>query len=317
MFMEGYMEKFIKKIKYFGLKITSYSCLAKIFNYILPHEKITLYFIYKKNEAILKYLDDNYNYVIRKYHDYCNKDEAKNGVNIIWIFWWQGINNAPFIVKKCIESIKKYYPEYQINVIDKFNISNFLEINPIIMDKMKNRNITYTHFSDIVRMKLLCLYGGCWMDATIFITRKVKLNAPVVTLHLDEHDENNKKMISKGKWCGFFLGGTDNYIYKFVNDFFEEYWKKEELLIDYFLIDYVIELGYRNIPHIKKLIDNVPYNNIGVFELQRNLNKDYDIAYYNKLCENSSVHKLSYKEAIYEGKERNTFYKKLFIKELD
>ena len=34
MFMEGYMEKFIKKIKYFGLKITSYSCLAKIFNYI-------------------------------------------------------------------------------------------------------------------------------------------------------------------------------------------------------------------------------------------------------------------------------------------
>lgn len=50
MFMEGYMEKFIKKIKYFGLKITSYSCLAKIFNYILPHEKITLYFIKIKTQ---------------------------------------------------------------------------------------------------------------------------------------------------------------------------------------------------------------------------------------------------------------------------
>ena len=312
--MIKYVNDFIKKIKNFGLKISFYSYLAKVLQRVLPNSHITQKIISVKNEMIINYLYNKYEYVVKKFQKcYCG---TRVNSNIIWIFWWQGLDSAPYIVKKCVQSITKFYPDCIIHIIDRINLSDFIEIDSKIMDKVQAGIISYTHFSDIVRMKLLSKYGGTWMDSTIFLTDKVKLDEPLVTLHLDESDNNNRKMISQGKWCGFFLGGEDNCIPKFVDEIFGEYWKNEDILIDYFLIDYVIELGYRNIPYIKNLIDNVPYNNKGVFVLQSKLNEKFDEKYFQNLCKETSVHKLSYKEEIFVEKNKNTFYKYLFAEDL-
>jgi hypothetical protein len=42
-----------------------------------------------------------------------------------------------------------------------------------------------------------------------------------------------------------------------MNDFFATYMSKHDNLIDYFLIDYAISVGYDNIPAIKEMIDGV------------------------------------------------------------
>ena len=36
----------------------------------------------------------------------------------IWIIWFQGLQKAPSLIKKCISSWKKYNPDWEINVLD-------------------------------------------------------------------------------------------------------------------------------------------------------------------------------------------------------
>ena len=44
----------------------------------------------------------------------------------IWMFWSQGYENAPNIIKKCRESWEKYNPDWTINVLDMENLTIFL-----------------------------------------------------------------------------------------------------------------------------------------------------------------------------------------------
>ena len=40
-----------------------------------------------------------------------NKDIAENGRIPVWVCWWQGLDSAPDIVKRCVESIYRYVPK--------------------------------------------------------------------------------------------------------------------------------------------------------------------------------------------------------------
>ena len=53
--------------------------------------------------------------------------------------------------------------------------------------------------------------------------------------------------------------------------------------------------GYKNFPRIKELVDAVPNNNTGVFEMYKVLNQPYSAELYNKLTDNNVIHKLTYK----------------------
>ncbi|WP_283160047.1 capsular polysaccharide synthesis protein [Microcystis aeruginosa FBCC-A68] len=87
----------------------------------------------------------------------------------IWMFWAQGYENAPNIIKKCRESWEKYNPDWTINVLDMKNLTNFLPDFWITFSK----NIDFLKsnlaaLSDLLRINLLCQYGGVWVDATCF-----------------------------------------------------------------------------------------------------------------------------------------------------
>ncbi len=55
--------------------------------------------------------------------------------------------------------------------------------------------------------------------------------------------------------------GKNNPFEYFLYNIFLSYWKKYDTLVDYFLIDIFISIGYENINLIKEMIDKVPYNN--------------------------------------------------------
>ena len=99
----------------------------------------------------------------------------KNEKNIpddspIWIMWFQGINNAPHIIKACIQSILINRAKHPVIFLDKSNIKKYLELPEYILSKFEDRLFTITHFSDIVRMALLSKFGGYWIDSTYLIT---------------------------------------------------------------------------------------------------------------------------------------------------
>ena len=85
-------------------------------------------------------------------------------IKIIYILWFQGFNQAPDIVKQCVQSWKYYNPDWTIVLLDDTNVRNYVTFD-IFPD------IEKCHLADIVRMLLLTNYGGLWTDATTFCHR--------------------------------------------------------------------------------------------------------------------------------------------------
>jgi len=81
----------------------------------------------------------------------------------LWIFWYQGIDSAPFIVKKCINSWQVKNPGWEINLLDKDNLSNYITLD---IPDSKLKELSLNKQANLIRLQLLSKYGGVWVDAT-------------------------------------------------------------------------------------------------------------------------------------------------------
>lgn len=91
-------------------------------------------------------------------------DMVNNIPRIIWLYWDQGRQNAPSIIKSCINSWEKFNPNWDINILDGETIYNHVDIDKIIGS---NKNyLTMPAKSDIIRINLLAKYGGVWVDSS-------------------------------------------------------------------------------------------------------------------------------------------------------
>jgi len=87
----------------------------------------------------------------------------------IWIIWYQGFDNAPELVKRCVDSWYYFNPDFEIILLDKNNLSNYIELNnPIDFNR---RDLTVQAKSELHRLDLLHKYGGVYTDATVFCTK--------------------------------------------------------------------------------------------------------------------------------------------------
>ncbi len=259
-----------------------------------------------KHKAILSYLEDNYSDIINKYRIIGSRTEHLTDDCPIWICWFQGEEQMPLLVKKCLETVRKNKERHTVNVITFDNYKKYVSIPQFIIDKVRRNEISLTHFSDIIRNNLLADHGGIWLDATIYLTCKLKgWDLPFYTIKQNRPDDHI--YVSGYKWTGFCMGGVKgNPLNSFVKDFFNEYHKREKCLIDYFLIDYVIALGYKNILAIKELIDVVPYSNPDLYYIQKNMTKPVDKNKLKQVFESTSIFKLTYK--FKQPQDRNTLY---------
>ncbi len=249
--------------------------------------------ISKNHNEIKDYLQKKYVDIINKYKD--KENIKREDSNNIWICWWQGMENAPDVVKLCFEKVKKFAGSRKVILITKENYKQYVDIPNYIIEKVNKGVITITHLSDILRMNLLSEHGGIWLDATCFLTDNIfnDLNLDFYTIKLP-HNEN-EICVSDGRWCGFFMSGTkNNVLFDFAKEFFNEYWKNENSLIDYFLIDYTIAIAYDNIKYVKQMIDKVPENNILIHKLKEILNEEFDEKKYEELLKSNKIHKLAH-----------------------
>ncbi len=297
-------------LKNFGLKITLIELLSKT---LFKGDNYISHMFHKyKHENVKKYLRNKYSYLIEeaKYKK-CQENEKIKNTDNIWVFWWQGINNAPNIVKTCIKSIKENSGKHNVIIVDKNNYKKYTNIPNYIIEKVNDGKITLTSFSDIVRMDLLYNNGGIWMDATIFMTKELDSNIYNYSLYTIKHNLYADWHVCKGKWTGFFLAtNKGNESIEFFRKFFYTFLREKETFITYFLIDCIIAIGYEDIYYIKNTIDNIPINGEGIFELAKILSDEYDEIKYNKIIKNNTLHKLSYKD-IYklQNNGRVTMYK--------
>ena len=95
----------------------------------------------------------------------------------------------------------------------------------------------------------------------------------------------------------------------FVLDMLLEYCRKQNMFVDYILMDYCIALAYETFNECRQLIDSVPDNNFNFDNMHSLLNSQWSQEKYDKLRERTIFFKLTFKRNFRElihGHE--TFY---------
>jgi hypothetical protein len=87
---------------------------------------------------------------------------------IIWFLWYQGLADAPPVVKKCFASWKKHNPDWEVIFLDQENIKDYITLS---LPPETLSELSVNHQSDITRIELLAKYGGVWADATSLCRR--------------------------------------------------------------------------------------------------------------------------------------------------
>jgi hypothetical protein len=85
----------------------------------------------------------------------------------IWTYW-DNPDKLPKAVKLCMDSWKKYNPDYEIVLLTKKNFQGYVTIP----DEIRNHphyNDSAARFSDLVRLYALEEHGGIWIDSSVLV----------------------------------------------------------------------------------------------------------------------------------------------------
>jgi len=293
--MHKMIKRFItsfRKIKSFGFKVVFFDALNSLcLKNKMPPGKVNQ----KKHDLVLAWLSKNYGYIAEKYK---NQDDTTNFDDLVipkyvWIYWWDGIDAMPQIVRACYNSVLRHANGFKVTVITKENYGSFISIPDHILEKVKSGTISIAHLSDIVRMSLLATHGGLWIDSTVLLTGDLSLNdMSFFTIRR----KWGGKYIPKQRWSGNCIAGSPKIpLFHFVSEFFCEYWKGCDEMIDYFLIDYAIAFAYNSVPDIKKLIDGVDSNNENYMTFNRYCHNEYSPQFFEEITKDTIFHKLTWK----------------------
>lgn len=248
----------------------------------------------KKYRWKLEEFDESY---IEKEHKASNK---------IWICWFQGMDNAPELVKKCYQSVVENNQDKEVVVLTTENISNYVTFPDYIMGKWKSGIITHTHMTDLLRLELLINHGGTWIDATVLCTGE----APDYFFNSDLFFYQNLKPGRDGdcqyisSW--FMSAKTNNKILMATRELCYEYWKKNNSMWDYFLLHDFMSIVLEKYEDDWKRV--VPRNNATPHILLLRLFDQYDEEMWNAIKGQTPFHKLTYKFSEEEKDKMGTYY---------
>ena len=274
----------------------------------------------KKHEVMLKYFDKTFSEFTNSY-DY-NRPLAEDDERYrdrIWICWWQGWDQAPEIVKICIESISRNAKNHEVTLITDDNYKEYVHIPSWVEQKRKKGIISRTHFADLLRLSLLAEHGGMWLDATFFcVSPEIEkyFTYPIWSVKRPDYLHLS---IASGNFANFSLACDyeHRWVFATLRDFFLHYWETNNSLVDYLTLDYLIVLAQQKDKRIKELFEAIIPNNPRCDDLFIALPKRYSKKHWNALKKDTVLFKLSWKlhypEMIHD---KETFYGRLLNRNL-
>lgn len=233
----------------------------------------------------------------KKYKNTFNNDPAglqfndKKYENPVWVYWKQGENNMPKIVRRCIQSIKTYVKDQVILLTDE-NISDYIQFPDYINEKLLSGTMSIAAYSDLLRFSLLEHYGGTWIDSTVFLTGP--LPNYITDSDLFAYQDRfglieNPALMSI--WILHCRSG--NKVIRQTRNLAFEYWKKHSHVMEYLSSNIILTIVLENNPEEMKTIS---YANSDYCRLLLNsLGDEYDPKQIDHIMTLSCVHKLSYK----------------------
>lgn len=164
---------------------------------------------------------------------------------IIWLYWGQGWENVPYVVKKCAESWAHYNPDWEINFLDEETLKKYIDIGDINIS-------TFAALSDVIRINLLKKYGGIWCDATVWCNKPLN---EWITSYTDFFAFSNPapdRLIAS--W--FLAASSNSYIIDKWCSKVNEYWSNRNVPHHYFWFHYLFTNIFQNDKEFKKIWEN-------------------------------------------------------------
>lgn len=220
---------------------------------------------FSHNQVVYRYVVRTFKTLALGYDKAAKVTATDHTNNTIWVFWAQGFDQMPPLVKRCVEQIDKMKGDHQLVVLDKESLKEYVDIPEVVLRKLKEGKMTLTHFSDILRFAMLEKYGGWWMDATIYPLHPIEKRTTLYSIK----SEFMPQYISECRWSSFlwFLP-AGHPMASFLSAAWKKYWEENDKLVEYFLIDYLIKLFYDINAPFHKEIDALPMENENLYLMQ-------------------------------------------------
>jgi len=238
---------------------------------------------------------------------------------IIWQYWGQGLSQQelPEIIRLCFDSVDKYKDDYQVIRLNDETIGDYIDLPAFVWQKMENPAFTRTFFSDLLRVALLNVYGGVWLDATVLLTGPFpeSFRKSDYFMYQRADDEAHKSYWESayayywGWYRGFkvrmlssiFFAKKNNAVVAVLLNLMLYYWKTQNHLLNYFCFQILYnelitgEMAKDRCPIVS---DTVPHL------LQTKINGGRDFITKEDL-EQITIHKMAYfeEEAMQKLKE--------------
>lgn len=223
----------------------------------------------------------------------------------VWVCWWQGESEMPELVQCCYKSLKRNLPwqKVTLRLITLENCMKYVTFTEAVIRKFNEGKISPTQLSDILRAELLYRYGGMWIDATYYVASPIPEGIfdgkSIFTIRYETPIWIGD--VTKGRWSGNLVYTYGKHkLFQFLMESFWYYWEKEDTLIDYFLIDYIIAVAVEAFPEIEKELEQCPYSSKKVLELQEEINRKYTPERIQEIRKEALFYKLDRRKEYYK-----------------
>lgn len=285
-------------------------------------------------ERIDKLLVEQYSKIIdnrEEIKDSCqikdNREKIKDdGIEHIWFCWLQGIDNAPEMVKICLESQKRMFGN-KVVVLGADNYREWVELPTYITEKYKRGLIPSALFTDLLRLELLIRYGGMWIDSSVLVdpTGQIKDNREKIT---DGSEENGPTLwrpsleeiwqselfifryIRKGHVVGMsnwlIRAKAGNPLLMDLRDMLLAYWRDYDCTVEYYIFHLFFGVVVKRYPEM--MVQMPKGNSYHSIMLGDCLAKDFDEAWWKELTTHVCFHKMNYRKEAQAKADPNSYW---------
>ena len=272
--------------------------IRDFFHYLAQfHQRGDMYLVKNKGTLVKIEEDRVYAKLQKEYAEMIRTGVQPSGIpvqsNKVWICWLQGEENAPDLVKACINSVRRSLPHKEVIVLSEQTIPQYVQFPDHITEKWKNKKIRAAHYADLLRLELLCKYGGMWIDATVLCTSsdipKAISDSPLFVYQIMDLSRRDDNAIIASNW--FISAWSNQPILMLTRDLLYEYWKHIDRVDNYYVFHMFFAMAARR---YREDWNKVPvFNNQSPHTLQFELECAYSKDRWNDILSMSVFHKLN------------------------
>lgn len=237
------------------------------------------YIFYYKKFKTDKFVERLTNY----YFSVPINNNPKSIPKVIWTYW-HDLDKVPHIVSKCIDTWLYNNEDYQINLINNERFEKMTNINVDDVFSVTN-NKSHQKISDFIRLNLIYLYGGIWIDASMICSM------PLNWVHILQKNKEYVGYISPGSENdpivdSWFMAAIPKSV--FIYDWLQEFTKSLQYNDDNIYCDKILT----KYPVPKNIINYLPYLTVllSSWVILHNNPSKYKLYLMSSTLENGPLH---------------------------